>query len=84
MSDEKRKKSLTIEEAMARIELIVRQLEEGKLPLEESIKVFSEGMSLIDWCQKKLDEVQAKVQKILREDSGRSWKTEPFKEDEGE
>lgn len=83
MTDDKRKKILTIEEAMARIEIIVRQLEEGNLPLEEAIKVFSEGMNLIDWCQKKLDEVQAKVQKILREDRNRSWKTEPLEEDEG-
>lgn len=83
MTDDKKKKILTIEEAMARIEVIVRQLEEGNLPLEEAIKIFSEGMNLIDWCQKKLDEVQAKVQKILREDRSRSWKTEPFEEDEG-
>lgn len=83
MTEDKKKRVLTVEEAMTRIEHIVRQLEEGNLPLEEAIKVFSEGMNLIDWCQKKLDEVQTRVQKILREDRGRSWKTEQFEENEG-
>ncbi|MGC8719597.1 MAG: exodeoxyribonuclease VII small subunit [Thermodesulforhabdaceae bacterium] len=84
MAVDKKKKDLTIEEAMKKIEDIVIQLEAGNLPIEEAIKVFAEGMALIDWCQKKLDEVQAKVQKILREDRSRSWKTEPFEVDEGE
>ncbi|MEJ5300913.1 MAG: exodeoxyribonuclease VII small subunit [Thermodesulforhabdaceae bacterium] len=83
MAAEKRKKEITIEEAMGKIESIVRQLEDGNLPLEEAIKVFAEGMELIEWCQKKLDEVQAKVQKILREDRSRSLRIEPF-EEEGE
>lgn len=84
MSGDKKKREPTIEEAMKRIEQIVAQLEGGNIPLEDAIKVFAEGMDLINWCQKKLDEVQAKVQKILREDRSRSWKTEPFEVDEGE
>jgi len=84
MMADKRKKELTIEDAMGKIENIVRQLEGGSLPLEEAIKVFAEGMDLIEWCQKKLDEVQAKVQKILREDRSRNVKIEPFEEEEWE
>ncbi len=75
----KRQRGMSVEDAMEKLEKIVKQLEEGILPLEESIRAFSEGMELARFCQKKLDEVQAKVQKLMHQDGG-GWKSEPYDE----
>ncbi len=60
------KKGLTFEKAMKRLEEIVEKLDEGEIPLEESIKIFEEGMELVNFCQKKLEEVEAKVETIMK------------------
>ncbi len=72
-------KEMSIEEAMAEIESIIKELENGQLPLEKAIEAFSKGMDLTEFCRKKLDEVQAKVQKIIYR-SNKSWDVEPFNE----
>ncbi len=56
------------EEAMERLEEIVRDLEDGDLPLEESLKAFEEGMNLIKFCSEKLEEVERKVTKLVKEE----------------
>jgi exodeoxyribonuclease VII small subunit len=58
------------EEALARLEQITRELEEGDLPLEESLKIFDEGIKLAELCNRKLDEAQKKVDLLLRKDGG--------------
>ena len=47
------------EEAMKRLENIVESLERGDLSLEESLKIFEEGMKLLHFCSKKLEEAEA-------------------------
>jgi len=47
------------------------------LPLEKAIEMFAEGMELIALCQKKLDEAQEIVQKLVQDSKG-AWKVEPF------
>lgn len=59
------KKQPTFEEAMARLETIVAQLEKGDLPLEESLALFEEGAGLMKLCTKALDQAEQKVMKLL-------------------
>ena len=65
------------EESMKRLEKIVQDLESGDLPLEESLKVFEEGMGLIKFCSEKLEEVEQKVTKLVKESDGKYVK-QPF------
>jgi len=64
------KKSLTFEKAMKRLEEIGDSLESGDIALEESLKLYEEGIQLIGFCQQKLNEVEKKVQKLSRNAEG--------------
>ena len=55
----------TFEQSMARLEQIVRAMEQGNVPLEESLKLFQEGTELVRKCGKQLDEAQLQIQKVL-------------------
>ena len=55
----------TFEENMQRLEQIVRAMERGDVPLEESLKLFQEGTALIRSCGKLLDNAELQVKKIL-------------------
>jgi len=57
-------KSRTFEENMLRLEQIVRAMERGDVPLEESLKLFQEGTQLIQSCSNLLDKAQLQVKKI--------------------
>ncbi len=54
----------TFEENLQRLEQIVRAMERGDVPLEESLKLFQEGTELVRSCGKLLDEAQLQVKKI--------------------
>jgi len=56
---------LGFEDALAELETIVRQLEEGKGKLEDSIKAYARGAALKRHCEAKLAEARAKVDKIV-------------------
>jgi exodeoxyribonuclease VII small subunit len=71
------------EDAMKRLEEIVGDLEGGELPLEDSLKVFEEGMKLLTFCSDKLDEVEKRVDLLVKESDGRYVK-KPFNSDEQE
>ncbi len=58
-------KEIKFEQAMARLEKIVENLEEGELSLEEALQKFEEGIGLSRFCAKKLDEAQEKVDILL-------------------
>ena len=55
------------EDAMKRLEEIVQKLEDGELPLEESLKVFEEGIELVRACSSKLEEAEKKVTLLVEE-----------------
>ncbi len=55
----------TFEENMQRLEQIVRAMERGDVPLEESLKIFQEGTALVQNCGKLLDEAELQVKKIV-------------------
>jgi exodeoxyribonuclease VII small subunit len=67
----------TFEESLKQLEGIVAQLERGDLPLEDSIKMFEEGMRLSGQCKQELDSAESKVQILLKQRDG-SLKPEPF------
>lgn len=54
-------KKLSFEEAMQRLDEIVRQLERGDVPLDASLTLFEEGSALIAQCSKQLDAAEQKV-----------------------
>ena len=58
-------KNHTFEENMHRLEQIVRAMERGDVPLEESLKLFREGTALVETCGKLLDEAELQVKKIV-------------------
>lgn len=58
------KDNKTFEENMQRLEQIVRAMERGDVPLEESLKLFQEGTALVEKCGKLLDDAELQVKKI--------------------
>ena len=59
------KESKTFEENLQRLEQIVRAMERGEAPLEESLKLFQEGTELVRVCGMLLDDAQLQVSKVL-------------------
>ena len=59
------------EEALARLETIVTDLERGELPLDESLKIFEEGIKLSKTCLKILDDAERKVEILVQEKDGK-------------
>jgi len=57
-------KNATFEQNMQRLEQIVRAMERGDVPLEESLELFQEGTSLVEACGKLLDDAELQVKKI--------------------
>lgn len=64
------KKNGSFEENMARLEQIVRAMERGDVPLDESMKLFQEGTALVQQCGKLLDEAEQQVVKIVTNPDG--------------
>ena len=62
--------SMSFEDALARLEAIVYQLESGSLPLEESIKKFEEGMRLSKICGDKLSDAENKIEQLVKRNDG--------------
>lgn len=61
----------SFEKALNRLEEIVSQLETGDLSLDESLKIFQEGIELSRFCTKKLTEAEAKVKKLIKTSTGK-------------
>lgn len=58
------------EDDLARLEQIVQTLEAGNLPLEESLKVFEEGIALARHCARYLDEAERRVEILVKDETG--------------
>ncbi len=65
------------EEALSKLEEIVSKLEKGDIPLEESLKLFEEGIRLSRSCNQKLDEAEKRVEILLKDREG-IFKPQPF------
>jgi exodeoxyribonuclease VII small subunit len=59
------------EASLAALEKIVRELERGDLPLEESLKLFEQGVKLSRECQERLNQAERRVEVLLRDGEGR-------------
>ena len=69
------------EKAFQDLEKIVQRLEGEELPLDESLKLFEEGIRLSRFCHQRLEEVEKKIELILANAKGQPV-TEPFEEEE--
>lgn len=69
------------EQAMARLEAIVGELEKGDLPLDESLKIFEEGIRLSRNCLKILEDAERKVEVLVQEQNGKK-RLHAFTQDE--
>jgi exodeoxyribonuclease VII small subunit len=68
------------EKAFQQLEKIVARLEGEELSLDESLKLFEEGISLSRFCHQKLEEVEKKIEMILSDAKGEPM-TQPFESD---
>ena len=76
------KKSADFEQSLERLEALVEEMEGGELSLEEMISHFEEGSKLVDLCTKKLNDVEQKIQKLVKQDG--ELKEVPFEAEETE
>ena len=63
--------AVKFEQAMARLEVIVGELEKNDLPLDESLKIFEEGIRLSKSCLKILEEAEHKVEVLVQDKNGK-------------
>ena len=70
------------ETSLKKLEDVVRRLEGGDLSLDESLKLFEEGMRQVAFCSKRLNEAEKRVELLLQRKDG-SFTTEEFKPDAG-
>lgn len=61
--------SLSFEEALQRLEKIIKLMEQGEVPLEQAVTLYEEGHKLQLHCQKKLKTARLKIEKIVEENS---------------
>ena len=71
-------KKLTFERAIEELETIVKRLEEGKVPLEESVTIYERGEALKRRCEELLRQAEARVDKITLDSSAKPAGTEPL------
>ena len=69
---------LPFERAIEELETIVKRLEDGKVPLEESVAIYERGEALKRRCEELLRQAEARVDKITTDASGRPTGTEPL------
>jgi exodeoxyribonuclease VII small subunit len=63
-------KQKTFEASLGELEKIVRKLEDGDLPLEQSLKLFEDGVRLSRECQERLDQAERRIEILLRDEAG--------------
>jgi exodeoxyribonuclease VII small subunit len=71
-------KKMTFERAIEELESIVKRLEEGKVPLEESVAIYERGETLKKRCEELLRQAEARVEKITLDANGKPTGSEPL------
>jgi exodeoxyribonuclease VII small subunit len=69
---------MSFEQALKALEEVVRQLESGDVPLDESIGLYERGEQLRRHCQARLDAAQARIEKIVAGPDGKATSAVPF------
>ena len=70
------------EDALEKLENIVRDMERGEMPLDSALKSFEEGIRLIRFCSAKLDETQRRVEQLLEKEN--SLQKKNFQDEEND
>jgi len=70
--------AMSFEQALRALEEVVRQLESGDVPLDESIGLYERGEQLRRHCQARLDAAQARIDKIVAGPDGKATGAVPF------
>ncbi|MEO1920617.1 MAG: exodeoxyribonuclease VII small subunit [Sphingomonadales bacterium CG12_big_fil_rev_8_21_14_0_65_65_10] len=79
MADEKPDiAEMSFEDALRALEDVMRKLEGGEVPLDQSIDLYERGEALRAHCQKRLDAAQARIEKIVTDSEGRATGTVPL------
>ncbi|TNE58082.1 MAG: exodeoxyribonuclease VII small subunit [Sphingomonadales bacterium] len=81
MSDQNDISELSFEQALVALEDIVQKLESGSVPLDQSISLYERGEALRKHCQARLDNAQARIEKIVTDASGAPSGTAPLDSD---
>lgn len=71
---------MSFEQALAALEGIVQSLEAGDVPLDQSIALYERGEKLRAACQKRLDDAQARIERIVTDSAGKASGAQPFDE----
>ena len=71
---------MSFEDALRALEDVVRKLEGGEVPLDESITLYEQGEELRRHCQARLDAAQARIEKIVAGADGKASHTQPLDE----
>ena len=69
----------SFEDSLKQLEAIIAKLEKGDLPLEESVRLFEEGVRLSNACKTEIESAEGKVQILLKQKDG-SMQAAPFSE----
>ncbi len=72
--------TMSFEDALRALEDVVRKLESGEAPLDDSISLYERGEALRKLCQARLDAAQARIEKIVAGPDGAPLGVQPFDE----
>ena len=75
-----KKETITFEQAIEELETIINRLEKGDVPLDETIKLYEKGSELEDFCEKKLQSAEVKIQKINQKTKTKEITIEDYKQ----
>ena len=64
MSDEMNKEEMTLEEAFKELDQLIDKMESSSLPLEETFQLYKQGVSLVEFCSKKIEKVECDIRKV--------------------
>jgi len=83
LKTKKKSEEISFEEHLKKLESIVQQLEEGELTLDESVKLYEEGMSISKLCLDKLNKTKQKIEQLVLEGEEK-YSVKPFSTSKGE
>ena len=73
-------RQMSFEHALGELESVVQRLESGDAKLEESIDLYTRGTQLRRYCEEKLDDARARIEKISVSEDGKATGTTPLDE----
>lgn len=83
MAEPSPERPLSFEEALARLEAIVQELEEGEADLDRTLSLYEEGVRLSKLCHKRLEAAEKKIEVLVKKEGGR-FERRALEEEESE